>query len=64
MTDADYADDLVLPANTLAQAESLQHSLEQETLASTGTQTKQYMCFKRKGTTDHVLNEKEPWTMF
>ena len=29
MTDADYADDLMLLANTLAQAESLLHRLEQ-----------------------------------
>ena len=29
ITDADYADDLVLLANTLAQAESLLYSLEQ-----------------------------------
>ena len=29
ITDADYADDLILLANTPAQAESLQHSLKQ-----------------------------------
>ena len=31
MTDADYADDLLLLLNTRAQAESLQHRLEQTT---------------------------------
>ena len=29
ITDEDYADDIVLPANALAQAKTLLHSLEQ-----------------------------------
>ena len=44
MTDADYADDLALLANTSAQAKSLLHSLEHE--------HKQYKI--------PVLNKKEP----
>ena len=53
MTDAGYADDLVLLANKPAQAESLQHSLEQVAglLVSTLTQIKLSSC---------ILNEKDP----
>ena len=53
ITDADYAYDLMLLANTSAQAESLLYSLEkqQEALASMWMQIKQSSC---------VLNEKEP----
>ena len=51
MTDADYANDLVLLANTPAQAESLLHSLEQ---AGGGiglhmnANKAEFICFKQK----------------
>ena len=51
MTDADYADDLALLANTPAQAESLLHSLKQA-LGGTGLNinpnTTVFICFKHK----------------
>ena len=50
MTDADNADELALLANTPVQTELLLYSLkqQQEALASTWTQIKQFMCFKQK----------------
>ena len=49
MTDIDYADNLVLLANTPAQPESLQHNLEQTVgsirLYVNANKTK-FMCFK------------------
>ena len=52
ITDADYADDIALLANSPAQAESLQHSLEQVegglSLHVNGDKT-EYMCFNEKG---------------
>ena len=54
MIDTDYADDLMLLANTTAQAESLLQSLEQSTrgIGLYVTQIKQSLC---------VLNENEPF---
>ena len=50
ITDTDYADDIALLANTLTQAGSLLHSLEQAALASLSMQTKmECMCFNKKG---------------
>ena len=52
ITDADYADDIVLLANTLAQAETLLHSLEQAAggigLHVNADKT-EYMCFNQRG---------------
>ena len=49
MTDADYADDLVLIANTLDQAESLLYSLKQATEGIGHYVNKtEFMCFKQK----------------
>ena len=50
ITDADYADDIVLLADTPTQAESLLHSLEQAVLASTWMQAKQSTCVLNKET--------------
>ena len=51
-TDTDYADNIALPANTPAEAESLLHSLEQAaegiSLNMNANKT-EYMCFKREG---------------
>ena len=47
MTDADYADYLLLLANTSAQAKSLPHSLEQAGLYMNTSKTV-FMCFKPK----------------
>ena len=53
ITDADYADDWVLLADTPAQAESLLHNLEQAAgyhgLYMNANKT-EYMCFKQKET--------------
>ena len=52
ITDTDYANDIVLLANTPAQAKSLLHSLEQ---AASGiglyvnTDKTEYMCFNQRG---------------
>ena len=52
ITDADYADDIVLPANVPFQAETLQHSLER-TAASIGLHVNahktEYRCFNQTG---------------
>ena len=52
ITDADYADDIALLANTPAQAESLLHSLEQAAssigLHENADKT-EYMCFNQRG---------------
>ena len=37
ITDEDYADDITLPANTPAQAESLRHNLERQKAAYVST---------------------------
>ena len=41
-----HANDIVLLVNTPIQAKFMWHGLEQQALASTWTQTKQYICFK------------------
>ena len=52
VTDADYADDIALLANTLAQAKSLLHGLEQVAggigLHVNADKT-EYMCFNQRG---------------
>ena len=52
ITDADYADDIALLANTLAQAETLLHSLER-VAAGIGLHVNahktEYMCFNQRG---------------
>ena len=52
ITDADYADDIALLANTTAQAETLPHSLERAT-ASIGFHVNadktEYICFNQRG---------------
>ena len=52
ITDADYADDIALMANTPAQAETLLHSLER-TAAGIGlhgdAHKTEYMCFNQRG---------------
>ena len=50
-TDADYADDIALLANTLTQAESLLHSLEQRAggiCLHVNTDKTEFMCFNQK----------------
>ena len=51
ITDAEYPDDITLLANTLAQAESLLHSLEQaagdRSFYNNAAKT-EYMCFNKK----------------
>ena len=59
ITDADYADDIVLLANTPIQAESLLNSLEQAAGAiglHVNVDKKEYMCFNKKG--DIALNSR------
>ena len=52
ITDTDYSDDIVLLANTLAQGETLLHSLEQAA-ASIGLHVNEnkteYLCFNQRG---------------
>ena len=51
-TDADYADDVALLANTSAQAESLLHSLERATAGichHVNAHKTEYMCFNQTG---------------
>ena len=52
ITDADYADDILLLANTPSQAETLLHSLERA-VAGIGlhvnTDKTEYMCFNQRG---------------
>ena len=52
ITDADYADDLALLANTPAQAESLLHSLEKAAKnvgLYVNSDKTEFICFKKKG---------------
>ena len=52
ITDADYADDIALLANTPAQAETLQHSLEQAAAGiglHVNAHKTEYMCFNQIG---------------
>ena len=52
ITDADYANDIVLLANTHAQAETLLHSLEQATAGISlhvNAHKMEYMCFNQTG---------------
>ena len=60
ITDADYADDKALLANTAAQLETLLHSLEQA-VAGTGLHVNadktEYMCFNQRGNIS-ILNGK------
>ena len=52
ITDADYADDIALLANTSAQAETLLHSLEQAAADighQVNAQKMEYMCFNQRG---------------
>ena len=61
ITGADYADDLVLLANTPIQAESLLHSLEQAAGVIglyMNTNKTVFMCFKQKGGTIFTLSDK------
>ena len=52
ITDADYADDIALQANTPTQAKSLQHSLEREAgsigLHIDAEKKTEYMCFNQR----------------
>ena len=51
-TDADYADDIAILANTHNQAETLLHSLEQATAGigfHVNSHTIEYMCFNQTG---------------
>ena len=56
ITDADYADDIALLANTPNQAETLLHSLERAA-AGIGLHVKaqktEFMCFNQKATSSH-----------
>ena len=60
MTDAHYADDIALLANTLVEAESLLHSLEQ-TAGGIGRNVNEnkteYMYFEEKGVTSTVSSK-------
>ena len=50
--DADYVDDIALLANTLAQAETLQHSLEWAAAGiglHVNADKTEYMCFNQRG---------------
>ena len=52
ITDADYADDIALLANTPAQTETLQHNLEQAAAGiglHVNADKTQYMCFNQRG---------------
>ena len=52
ITDAEYTDDLALPANAPAQAETLLHSLERVTASirlSVNAHNTEYMCFNQTG---------------
>ena len=56
ITDADYADDIVILANTPNQAETLLHSLEQATAGiglHVNAHKTEYMCFNQKATFPH-----------
>ena len=52
ITDADYADDIALLANTLTQAETLQYSLERAAARiglHVNVHKTEYMCFNQRG---------------
>ena len=52
ITDADYADDIVLLANTPTQVETLQHSLERAAAGiglNINTHKTEYKCFNKRG---------------
>ena len=49
MTDANYADDLALLANTLVLTKSLQHSLEQAVGGIVNANKTKFMSFKQEG---------------
>ena len=52
ITDADYTDDIALPANTPAQAEILLHSLERAAVGiglHVNADKTEYMCFNQRG---------------
>ena len=52
ITDADYADDIAILANTLDQAETLLHSLEQAAASiglSVNAHKMEYMCYNQTG---------------
>ena len=52
ITDADYSEDIVLLANTSAQADSLQHSLDREAAGiglHVNAHKTEYMCFNQRG---------------
>ena len=49
ITDADYADDLAIQANTHNQAETLLHSLERATAGIGNAHKTEYMCFNQAG---------------
>ena len=49
ITDADYADDIELLANTPNQAETLQHSLERAAAGIVNSHKTELMCFNQKG---------------
>ena len=52
ITDADYADDIALLANTPAQAETQQHSLERAAACvglHVNAHKTEYMCFNQRG---------------
>ena len=57
ITDSDYADDLALLTNTLAQAESLLHSLEQAARGVglyVNTEKTEFMCYNQDGAIDSL----------
>ena len=57
ITDADHADDLALLTNTLAQAESLLHSLEQAARGVglyVNTDKTEFMCYNQDGAIDSL----------
>ena len=52
ITDADYADDIAIPANTPAQAETQLHTLERDAAGiglHVNAQKTEYMCFNQTG---------------
>ena len=56
ITDADYADDIAILANTPAQAETLLHSLERAAAGIgpyVNAQKTEYMCFNQRVTSQH-----------
>ena len=64
ITDADYADDIALLANTPAQAENLLHSLEW-IAASIGLRVNadktEYMCFNQSGVISTQNGSSQKW---